>query len=1007
MKHFLRSGRSLLWPLLVLSAAPAGFAACGDDTSSTAGAGGAGGSGEPPVRPGDICSTPQPPAVSLRFSPAQIFVTSGGASARKVKLVAQPDFCVDNTVTLTSDDPTLVAPKSGVVGLYKSEFEFEVGGTATPGRHTLTASVPRGDGTDATATLDVVVLEATPPTCEGTASDDALAGGETLAGTGKLRGATIGLQKGASDDQGPAFPWRVEPFAASIACSEVAVPSGFVALGPAITFGPEAQKFQREIPLTIPVNPALLPAFARLRHVQVLYSGPAFKAPRTVAVSDARFVEVDGQWALSFKAPRLGTYQAIVATDAGTKTRKRKIMHRAVMGVSMGGMGSSMFGLRHHDKFDVVAPLGGPASWSWLMRYIQQHHMAGFRPIAPGTTLDQIQQEPTPCMSASACAPDETCIGASTAGPGRCALLGKPEATYEHVQSFNHWRNELPGTGTGGSFPRRDYAQIFRDLSLLMGNPNGDNLTPGAEFLPPGVPPTDKSVRGERDTDECAITVEPLDDHPDKAGQDERWDNCPKERCANPLTLSEYYDAEFNPDGTFPVITFCDGAGKSESESPWANAWKASGNDFPMEVALAVDYNGNGVRDAMEPVIQSGHEPWRDVGEDGLASKDEPGYQVGVNDDPAGDDYDPQYNPGGRENNFRFDAGEPFDDVGMDGVTGTKQQPASGWAMPGDGYDVGEGDGVFNASRGLRRMWEHDPGAIVRGESTDVPGGPMNDDAFARLDVWTDGGLRDIFNFHVAAQHLSGSLAARGRPTSYYSDFSQLPGFDPAQPNQFAPSKAPWADIPGSVLLRYGMIDPTPESIENGNGQHVGTVPQVAYRLQSALYYIASRWPEPELRSLVKVSNDDPVEGAPVCEVDGSCTFEFTDSRGRRGPVSINLPPGYAHKEQQDRRYPVVYLLHGYGMTPEDLGAAIVFIGNWMNNGTDSMSTRLAKAIVVYVDGRCRVDESGKAECIKGNFFTDSARDDGSKAESWWLELMEHIDSSYRTMPPTEIDWSE
>ena len=78
-----------------------------------------------------------------------------------------------------------------------------------------------------------------------------------------------------------------------------------------------------------------------------------------------------------------------------------------------------------------------------------------------------------------------------------------------------------------------------------------------------------------------------------------------------------------------------------------------------------------------------------------------------------------------------------------------------------------------------------------------------------------------------------------------------------------------------------------------------------------------------------------------------------------------------------------------------------------MNNGTERMSTRLAKAIVVYVDGRCRVDASGKAECIKGNFFTDSARDDGSKAESWWLELMEHIDSSYRTMPPTEIDWSE
>ena len=51
----------------------------------------------------------------------------------------------------------------------------------------------------------------------------------------------------------------------------------------------------------------------------------------------------------------------------------------------------------------------------------------------------------------------------------------------------------------GGRFPREEYAQIFRDLALLMGNPNGDNLNPGGEHLPPGVRPDDPSVVGDLD----------------------------------------------------------------------------------------------------------------------------------------------------------------------------------------------------------------------------------------------------------------------------------------------------------------------------------------------------------------------------------------------------------------------------------------------------------------------------------------------------------------------------
>ncbi len=1004
----MRTLRRLTAQSLLLLAVPfAVAAACGDDTAPT--------DGDPPptLRPGDVCSDPQPNLVRLRFSPKQIFVPpceGGGADCvtRKVKVIVEPDVCKQTPVTFESSDPAqLAAPNAGSVTLYQNEIDLEIGGSLAPGRHVLTARVPKGTGEDASATLDVVVLDPTLPACSGTASEDELTEGETLAGTGELTGATIGLPTGANKPNEGSYLWSVAPFPASLECGTMAIPDDLLALGPAITFGPTDAKFQREIPVSIPVNPALVPEAARLRHLRVLYSGPAFQEPRVVPVADPRFVAAGDGWALSFQVPRLGTYQAVMSKAAGTRTFKRKITHRAVIGVSMGGMGSSMFGLRHHDKFDVVAPLGGPATWSWLMHYIERNHLAGFRPIAPGTQLGDIPLTRTECNDSSECAADEVCAGKTDEYLGKCTIMPAPIDPYEHNQAFNAWWAEYPRTGTGGRFPRQEYSQIFRDLALLMGNPNGDNLAPGGENLPPGVPPSDGSVQGDHQNGECSVWVDPLDG-PDKEQQEAIANSCPAERCANTLTLSNYFDDEFNPDGTFPVITVCDGTPTTEAETPWANAWKPTGpNDYPLEVGLAVDYNGNGVRDEQEPIIKSGHEAWTDSGADGVLSADEAGYQLGVNDDPEGDDYQLQYNPSGTEGDYRYQLGEPFLDTGMDGVMGTLQQPAEGYLMPGDGYDVGEGDGVFTAAKGLSRMWDHDPAAMIRGQVDDLPGGPLNQAALDRLDIWTDGGLRDIFNFHVAAQTLTGAMVARNRDTAYYTNFGAFPGFDPAQPETFTPALMPWEDVPGSVLLRYGKVDPSAADIENGSGQHVGTLSEITSRLQSALYFIGSRWPEQELRTVVSVSNDKPAEGLEVCEIDGSCTFEFTDSRGRRGPVTVNLPPGYAHADQQDRRYPVIFMLHGYGQTPEDLGAAIIFINNWMNNPGDSMSSRMPKAILVYVDGRCRVSPEGKAECIRGNFFIDSGREEGIQAEAWWLELMEEIDRKYRTMPPTEIDWTE
>ena len=109
----------------------------------------------------------------------------------------------------------------------------------------------------------------------------------------------------------------------------------------------------------------------------------------------------------------------------------------------------------------------------------------------------------------------------------------------------------------------------------------------------------------------------------------------------------------------------------------------------------AVDINGNGVRDQGEPVIRNGREPFRDFGLDGVPNADEvsadgTAYDEVMNPDPAGDDFDYQYNPTGTENNWSRDSidddpcraagagmAEAFQDVGIDGVTGTAQLPIS------------------------------------------------------------------------------------------------------------------------------------------------------------------------------------------------------------------------------------------------------------------------------------------------------------------------------------------
>lgn len=996
--------------LLGLVLASSGLQSCNvDDTSQSSS-----GNTPTPLANGEVCVPSVPEQVKIRLEPSSIVLPPCTGSidscvTRTVHARVEPDMCTRVPVKIASADPEIIpAVGESYVELHLPSVPLTLGGGTKTGKTTVKVSVPRGDGTDAEATLDVEVTDAKLATCNETPIGGNLEGGGSVRGTGTLTGATIALPEGAKNPNSGSFLWGVPAFQADIQCGQNADLPEHIALGPAITFGPTDKVFQREIPISIPINPALMPSNGRLRHLKIVYSGPAFKTPRAIPVADPRIEKIDDQWAVTFKAPRLGTYQAFIHKDAGTKTHKRRLTHRAVIGISMGGAGTAMMGFRHHDLFDVVAPLGGPVDWTWLLNYIENNHLGGFRPIAKGTQLADIQLSPTNCSADTDCKSDESCIGPQGLPPGKCVIMPTPKDPYEHPSTFNQWWYEYPRAGNGGSFSRRDYAQIFRDLALLFGNPNGENLNPGGKNLPAGVHPDDPSQIGDHQNGECKLWLDPIDG-PNKEAQEAIANSCPTERCAHTLTLQNYFDDEFNPDGTFPVITVCDGSPQNELYSPYANTWTPQGNDYPLEVALAVDYNGNGVRDEMEPLIRAGHERWYDYGTDGIPSEMEPGYQKGINDDPAGDDYNAQYNPSGTEGDMRRQTEEAFDDYGLDGVMGTAAQPAGGWTKPGDGYDVGEGDGQFTVSSALQRFWDFDSHSIVRGmvDKSKIPGGELSDEALSRLDVWTDGGTRDLFNFHVDAAHLAGTFLTRDRNVSYYTEPTTLPGLDPSKPKEFAASRIAFEDVSGVVMSRYGKIDPSPNDVESGSGQHVGSGLEITARLQSALYFIGSRWREPELRHMVDETINKPMEGIESCELDGNCTFEFTSSFGRTGPVTVTLPPGYAHADQQSRRYPVIYMLHGYGQTPEDLGAAILFLRNWMNNPLESMDGRLPKAIVIYVDGRCRIGANGKPECIRGTFFSDSAREDGVQNEQWWLELMDHIDQKYRTMGETTVDWTE
>ena len=123
---------------------------------------------------------------------------------------------------------------------------------------------------------------------------------------------------------------------------------------------------------------------------------------------------------------------------------------------------------------------------------------------------------------------------------------------------------------------------------------------------------------------------------------------------------------------------------------------------------------------------------------------------------------------------------------------------------------------------------------------------------------------------------------------------------------------------------------------------------------------------------------------------------------GRVSPFGLFLPPDYDLPENATKTYPVIYFLHGYGQEPSDLVSLADVFTNFMQSSV-AVESRLQKFIIVFVDGRCRPEHDGVPVpadgdgCEHGTFYMDAPLGGTARMETNLLDLMDHIDATYRT----------
>jgi hypothetical protein len=576
--------------------------------------------------------------------------------------------------------------------------------------------------------------------------------------------------------------------------------------------------------------------------------------------------------------------------------------HRAVLGVSMGAGGSGQLGFMRPELFDTVGLIGSPlVDWIYFLRNVKHSYLGGF--CDRETILANVAEIADPA-------------GRAFCGPVEGSVRITPDGSIlEPTQDFNHWWRWID-QGRGGSFGRNKLRESLQDVSLAYGNALSYN--PDSPYYPPGLPIDYRS-----------------------------WSD--EEKCARPLVLEGVKHHEYNPDGTYDVIAFCDTYTSSGDFDP------ARPSEAPAEVLLAVDYNANGIRDYAEPVLVMMHERFEDTGV------------------APGDDYDWATNPTGTAGDWRWEEGEPFEDTGLDGVAGTG--------------DYGEGNGRFDYNPNVENYLHHNPRSNLE---------IMEEGHLERLNIYADAGIRDFLMSAGATNWMWGSLVARtgADVARQWDDFPsltpELSRFD------FLSADYSPAGIGKHAYVRYGDPNADEREIARGDGHHVGPADQVLNRFLVALSFVQSRFLEPDLGAVESVGE--------ITDLVQPRTF-FSNALGRERKYGIVLPPGYDHPDNAEKRYPVVYFLHGQGMESQDLlASAILFFGYMAGSTREEQMRRReadwAKFIIVFPDSTCDQDA-----CSSGNFNANHLGVDGNGPRylDSHYELIAHVEQSYRTAIPVEV----
>lgn len=361
-----------------------------------------------------------------------------------------------------------------------------------------------------------------------------------------------------------------------------------------------------------------------------------------------------------------------------------------------------------------------------------------------------------------------------------------------------------------------------------------------------------------------------------------------------PTTLWDFKDGTLNPDGKLPVITY---------EDPSRGNW--------VEVLLALDRDGNQKRTSGEPVLRQFREPFDDINGNGI-----------------------------------FDPGEPFSDVGLDGVQGSE--------------DYGEADGMFTENPNHDHFFAEDP--LTRLQTLPF-------ESIENLNIYLDAGTEDEFHFNVHAEHFVQTLINRNLPVSIENGFPE----NFPKVSHFH-QKRVYVRYPGGhVGFNKENIGISLERAKQGFQEAI----VVANRFTTLFGFVSDHFSGgdfgTDLYELYRYPSRMRV------------AYFTSPSLNRRMKFGIYLPPGYSRSSKDF--YPVFYLLLGYNMSVEGMA------NSRMKRVLDGLilAGEMQKMIIVIPDG---LNYKNK----RGHFFVNQIDcERGDRYKDYFFDLINFIDNHYKT----------